>query len=85
MVLTGMSIYGNFLILSYKIAIVIKKVVRKKEDKAISMMRGKSPPSEFILEIIKSNNSLSLLKEFGNRDNFILSHNIILFYFFTFI
>ena len=30
-----------------------------KIDKAISMMRGKSPVSELILEIIKSNNSLS--------------------------
>ena len=27
-------------------------------NKAISMMRGKSPPSEHILEIIKSNSSL---------------------------
>ena len=31
----------------------------RKCNKAISMMRGKSPPSELILEIIKSNNSLS--------------------------
>ena len=32
------------------------------KNKAISMMRGKSPPSELILEIIKSNNSLSFFK-----------------------
>ena len=54
-------------------------------NKAISMMRGKSPPSEFILEIIKSNNSLRFLKEVGKGDNFYFCQNIILFYFFTFI
>ena len=32
-------------------------------------MRGKSPPSELILEINKSNNSL---KEFEKGDNFII-------------
>ena len=36
------------------------------------MMREKSPPSELILEVIKSNNSLSYLKEFENGDNFII-------------
>ena len=36
------------------------------------MMRVKSPPSELILEIIKSNNSLSFFKEFEKRDNFII-------------
>ena len=36
----------------------LKRVINKKIKKAISMMRGKSPPSELILEIIKSNNSL---------------------------
>ena len=35
------------------------------------MMCGKSPLAELILEIIKSNNSLSFLKEFGKGDNFI--------------
>ena len=39
---------------------IVKKTKTKqkqKKNKAISMMRGKSPPPEFILEIIKSNNS----------------------------
>ena len=53
-------------------------------NKAISIIRGKSPPSEFILEIIKSNNSLRFLKQFGKGD-FYFYLNIILFYFFTFI
>ena len=30
----------------------------------------KSPPSEFILEIIKSKSSLSFVKEFEKGDNF---------------
>ena len=54
-------------------------------NKAISMMRGKSPPSELILEVIKSNKSLRFLTEFGMGDNFYFCQNIILFYFFTFI
>ena len=49
------------------------------------MMRGKSPPSELLLEIIKSNNSLRFLKQFGKGDNFNFCQNIILFYYFTFI
>ena len=49
------------------------------------MMRRKSPPSEFILEIIKSNDSAMFFNEFGKRDNFIFCHNIILFDFFIFI
>ena len=36
------------------------------------MMREKSPPCELILQIIKSNNSLSFLKEFEKGDNFII-------------
>ena len=49
-------------------------------------MRGLSPPSELILEILKSNNSLRFLKEFGKGNNFYFcQNNIILFYFFTFI
>ena len=36
-------------------------------------MRGKSPLSELILEIMKSNNSLIFFKEFEKGDNFILS------------
>ena len=45
-----------------EIKIIIQNVGNFKKrlyNKAISMMRGKSPPSELILEIIKSNNSLS--------------------------
>ena len=39
-----------------------------KKHKAISMMRGKSPPSEIISEIIKSNNSFKFfLNEVGHR------------------
>ena len=34
------------------------------------MMRGKSQLSELILEIIKSNNSLSFFKEFEKGDDF---------------
>ena len=36
------------------------------------MMRGKSPPSELIVKIIKSNNSLIFFKEFEKGDNFII-------------
>ena len=50
-------------------------------NKAISMMRWKSPPSELVLEIIKSKNSLKIFKEFGKGDNFYFCQNIILFYF----
>ena len=53
--------------------------------KAISMMHRKSPPSELILEIIKSNNSFKFLKEFVKGDSFIFCQNVVLFYFFTFI
>ena len=49
------------------------------------MRRGKTPPSELILEIIKSNNSLRFLKEFGKGDHFYFCQNVILSYFFTFI
>ena len=35
-----------------------KTIKKEKKDNAISMMRGKSPPPEIILEKIKSNNSL---------------------------
>ena len=36
------------------------------------MMRGKSPQFELILEIVKSNNSLSFKKEFEKGNNFII-------------
>ena len=36
------------------------------------MMRGKSPPSELLLEIIKSNNSLSNIKEIEKGDIFMI-------------
>ena len=36
-------------------------------------MRGKSPPSEHILEKIKSHNSSGFLREFVKGDSFILS------------
>ena len=42
------------------------------EDKAISMMRGKLPLFELILEIIKSNNSLSNIKEIEKGDIFMI-------------
>jgi len=45
------------------------------------MMHGKSPPSELILEVIKSNNSLRFFKEFGKGDNLYFCKNIILFIF----
>ena len=50
-----------------------------KKNKAISMMRGKSSPPELILEVIRSNNSLRFLKDFGKGDNFYFCRNIILF------
>ena len=56
-----------------------------KGSKAISMMCGKSSPSELILKVINSNNSLRFLKEFEKGDNFYFCQNIILFHFFTFI
>ena len=45
------------------------------------MMREKSPPSELILEIIKSEKSLRFLKEFGKGYTFYFCQNIILFLF----
>ena len=51
----------------------LRMCIKNSKNKAISLMRGKSPLSEFILEIIKSNNSLKNFKEFGKGDNFILS------------
>ena len=37
------------------------------------MMRGKSPPSELILEITKSNKYLMFLKDVEKGDNFLFS------------
>ena len=71
---------GNIVIFALKILTTrIKKKIlysKKKKYKAISMMRGKSPPSA-LLEIIKSNNSLRFLKEFGKGDNYYFCQNII--------
>ena len=52
-------------------------ILKSKKYKVISMMRGKSPPPELILEVIKSKNSLRFLKEFGKGDHFYLCQNII--------
>ena len=38
------------------------------------MMRGKSQASELILEVVKSNNSLSYLKEFEKGYTFVINH-----------
>ena len=45
---------------------------KHKINEAISMMRGKSPPSELILEIIKSNNSLIFFKNLKRGIHFLL-------------
>ena len=47
------------------------------KNKAISMMRGISPPSELIKEIIMSNSSFNFLKEFERRDNLIFCQNLL--------
>ena len=62
------------------------KMIKKKKQAAISMMRGKLPHSEFILEIIKSNNSLrfKFLKRIWKWGEFYLSKYNVLNYF-TFI
>ena len=49
------------------------------------MMRGKSSPSELILQIIKSNNSLTNLFFKNLKREIISLSNIILFNFFAFI
>ena len=58
---------------AYRLAVPLVLRVRNKRNKAISVMRGKSPLSELILEIIKSNNSFKFFKT-------ILEREIILFF-----
>ena len=48
---------------AYRLAVPLVLRVRNKRNKAISVMRGKSPLSELIIRDIKSNNSL-FLREF---------------------
>ena len=50
----------------FQLRVLVTKLI---DNKAISMMRGKTPPSELILEIIKSNNSLRF---FYKGDKFII-------------
>ena len=58
------------------------KQIEKIQNKTIVMMRGKSPPSEHVLQKIKSNNSLGFKDVFEWDISF--CQNNILSYLFTF-
>ena len=56
-----------------------------KQNKANAMMRGKSQPSEDLLEKIKSNNSLGFKEDVEREKISFLTKIIILSYLFTYI
>ena len=51
----------------------------KKINKSIAMMRGNSPPSEYVLEKIKSNNSLYFAESLNREIIYLFFVEIVVF------